>query len=81
MTMSLAPSRAQVGEQARDARRDDGRAPARIRRVGVVAQQQQVLPGQKPLQGAGDRDPVAVLRQDAHGAVGRQTRGRVFSGS
>jgi hypothetical protein len=24
---------------------------------------------------------VAVLGQDAHGAVGRQTRGRVFSGS
>ena len=73
--------RTQLAEQARDARGDDGGAPARIGRVGVVAQQQQILPGQEPLQGAGDRDPVAVLGQDAHGAVGRQTRGRFFSGS
>jgi hypothetical protein len=64
-----------------DARDHDSGAAAGVRRVGVVAEQQQILPGQKPLQGAGDRDPVAVLRQDAYGAVRRQTRGRVFSGS
>ena len=81
ITMTLAPSARSSAEQARDARGDDGGPPARVGRVGVVAEQQQVLPGQKPLQGAGDRDPVAVLRQDAHGAVRRQTRGRVFSGS
>ena len=79
--MILAPSDAQFAEQARDARGDHGGTPARVGRVGVVAEQQQVLPGQQPLQGAGDRDPVAVLRQDAHGAIRRQARGRVFSGS
>ena len=79
--MILAPSARNSAEQARDARGDDVGAPARVGRVGVVAEQQQVLPGQQPLQGAGDRDPVAVLGQDAHGAVRRQARGRVFSGS
>ena len=72
---------AQLGEQVRDALHDDGRTPARVGRVGVVAQQQQILPGQQLLQGAGDRDPVGILGQDAHGAVGAQTRGRFFSGS
>ncbi len=79
--MILAPSDRNSPSRLVDARGDHRGAPARVGRVGVVAEQQQVLPGQQPLQGAGDRDPVAVLGQDAHGAIRRQARGRVFSGS
>ena len=73
---------AQLREQLGDAPHDDVGPPARVGRVGVVAQQQQVLPGQQPLQGAGDRDPAGILGEDADGAVrDAQARGRVFSGS
>jgi hypothetical protein len=72
---------AQLAEQTVDAPHDDLGAPARVRRVGVVAEQQHVFPGQQALQGACDRYPVGVLGQDADGPVRRQARGRVFSGS
>jgi hypothetical protein len=72
---------AQLREQARDALHDDLGSPARIGRVGVVAEQQHILLGQQSLQGASDRDAVGVLGEDADGAVGCQVRGRFFSGS
>ena len=81
ITMSLAPSARNSPSRLVTREATTAGRRARVGRVGVVAEQQQVLPGQQPLQGAGDRDPVAVLGQDAHGAVRRQTRGRVFSGS
>ena len=63
--------RAQLAQQLAHPAHDELGPPARVRRIGVVAEQQQILPGQEPLQGARDRDPVGVLGQDAHG------RGRV----
>ena len=68
--MSLAPS-ARSCPSSSPTRRTTMSGRRARRRVGVVAQQQQILPGQEPLQGARDRDAVGILGQDAHGLVRR----------